>query len=94
MQKIIDASPEVLNNIDAALRRDAIEVYAMGPQRTPQGVPQSNIAAPATQITSPYYDWSKFGYKKPARTLPTQVRKVLGTDLQDEVALSLSLIHI
>ena len=58
--------------------------------RTPQGVPKSGISPyPTTQLTSPYYDWSVFGYKSPARTLPTQVRKVLGTDLQDEVALSL-----
>ena len=61
----------------------------VGAQRTPPLQPQSNINPPATQISSPYYNWGIFGYKSPSRTLPTQVRKVLGTDLQDEVALSL-----
>ena len=31
MQKIINSTPEVLNNIDAALRRNSIEVYAASP---------------------------------------------------------------
>lgn len=44
---------------------------------------------PKTPLTSIRLDWTKFGYQKPARTLPTQVRKVLGTDLEDEVANSL-----
>ncbi len=60
-----------------------------GTSRTPSGIPKSGISPPATQLTSPYHNWSVFGYKSPARTLPTQVRKVLGTDLQDEVANSL-----
>ena len=57
--------------------------------RTPQGQPQSNINAPATQLTSIRLDWTRFGYQKPSRTLPTQVKRVLGTDLEDEVANSL-----
>ena len=61
----------------------------VGAQRTPPGQPQSNINAPATQLTSIRLDWTRFGYKKPSRTLPTQVRRVLGTDLEDEVAISL-----
>ena len=47
------------------------------------------IPPPKTPLTSIRLDWTKFGYQKPARTLPTQVRKVLGTDLEDEVANSL-----
>ena len=61
----------------------------VGAQRTPQGQPQSNINVPSTQLTSIRLDWARFGYQKPSRTLPTQVRRVLGTDLEDEVALSL-----
>ena len=54
------------------------------------GQPTSGISPyPTTRLSSPYKDWTAFGYQKPARTLPTQVRKVLGTDLQDEVAGSL-----
>ena len=53
------------------------------------GQPKSNISPPATELSSPYKDWTVFGYQKPARTLPTQLRKVLGTKDQNAVADSL-----
>ena len=90
MQKIINATPEVINNIGYAMLDPFYKTSGGGYLGiTPPGQPKSNITPPATQLTSPYYDWSKFGYKKPARTLPTQVRKVLGTGLEDDVAGSL-----
>ena len=84
MKRLLDAGTVGLQNYAKTLK--PIDVFAMS---TPPGQPKSNIIPPATQLTSPYYDWSKFGYKKPARTLPTQVRKVLGTGLEDDVANSL-----
>ena len=54
------------------------------------GRPKSGVSPyPTTELTSPYKDWTVFGYKKPARTLPTQLRNVLGTKDQNEVADSL-----
>ena len=58
-------------------------------QINPPGQPKSNISPPTTELASPYKDWTVFGYQKPARTIPSQLRKVLGTESQNEVADSL-----
>ena len=87
-EQIMQAYRERTGELDLDPRRRAEAGNTVTANQN-QGLNFAQKTPPATQTSSPYYNWGKFGYKSPARTLPTQVRKVLGTDLQDEVALSL-----